>query len=70
MVGLVAGVTRMILDYVYVEPECGLPDDRPMLIAKVHYMYFALILFFLSGLTAIIVSLLTKPPELDQVNNK
>ncbi|XP_064646735.1 sodium/mannose cotransporter SLC5A10-like [Lineus longissimus] len=64
MVGLVAGVIRMVLDFVYPEPSCGFPDTRPYVLAKVHYLYFALILTGICLMVIIPVSLLTAPlPE-------
>jgi len=67
MVSMMVGGTRMILGYVYPEPGCGEPDDRPFWIAHIHYMYFAMFLFLLTGVIMIVVSLLTKPPTKDQV---
>ena len=67
MVGLVVGVTWMLLNFVYVEPLCGQPDTRPAIVARIHYMYFAMFLFGTSSATMVVVSLLTKPPADDQV---
>jgi len=67
MVGLVIGVVRMILDFVYPEPSCGEMDLRPVLLSKIHYMYFALILFALTGMTMVIVSLASEAPTPEQV---
>ena len=67
MVGLVIGVVRMILDFVYPEPSCGELDVRPVLVSKIHYMYFALILFGLTGITMVIVSLASEAPTPEQV---
>ncbi|RWS08778.1 Sodium/myo-inositol cotransporter-like protein [Dinothrombium tinctorium] len=63
VIGLLAGVIRMILDVIYKQPPCGEDDLRPFLIRKIHYMYFAIVLVCLSSLTAVIVSLLTEPTE-------
>ncbi|XP_064624052.1 sodium/mannose cotransporter SLC5A10-like [Lineus longissimus] len=62
MVGAITGLIRMILDFVYVDPECGMPDDRPSIIKNFHYMYFATFLFWLSGAVMVVVSYLTQPP--------
>jgi hypothetical protein len=69
-VGLVIGVVRMIVDFVYPEPHCGEVDPRPAIISKVHYMYFALMLFGITGLTMVIVSFATSPPSQQQVFEK
>ena len=67
MVGMAIGVSRMITDFCYPEPECGAPDNRPVIVTKFHYMYFAMMLFWLSGIVMIIISLLTDPPDEDRV---
>ena len=38
-------------------------DDRPWVVASVHYMYFAAGLFITTGLVTIVVSLCTDPPR-------
>lgn len=60
--GFIAGVIRMILDFVYKEPSCGEVDQRPQII-RIHYMYFASYLFWQSIIVSLIVSLITKPPS-------
>jgi hypothetical protein len=67
MVGLVLGVLRMILDFVYPEPRCGEVDNRPVLIGCVHYMYFALILFVITGITMVVVSAFSKAPDANMI---
>lgn len=61
VIGFIIGAIRMILDFTYLDPGCGKLDNRPSIIAKVHYMYFALILFWLTALAIVVISLLTKP---------
>lgn len=61
MGGLLVGVTRMVLEFSYAVPSCGEPDLRPAVLAKVHYLYFSLLLFALSGVIICIVSLATEP---------
>lgn len=65
--GFTLGTIRLILAFIYRKPRCDQPDDRPAFIVKVHYMYFAACLFWLSGAVAVIVSLCTAPPEEEQV---
>ena len=67
MVSMSVGVVRMVLSFVYQDPGCGEPDERPLFIARIHYMYFALLLVVLTGVTMVIVSLCTPPPTADQV---
>ncbi|CAH1791826.1 unnamed protein product [Owenia fusiformis] len=63
MIGLVVGMVRMVLDFIYKAPSCGEIDTRPGMIAKVHYMYFAMLLFWITGIVMIVISLLTKAPD-------
>ncbi|XP_030058032.1 sodium/myo-inositol cotransporter [Microcaecilia unicolor] len=67
MVGFVLGALRLILAFVYRAPECNQPDDRPSFIKKVHYMYIGTALFWITGIVAVIVSLLTAPPKKEQI---
>lgn len=68
MTGFILGTLRLILAFIYRQPRCDQPDDRPAFIVKVHYMYFAAGLFWLSGLVAVVVSLCTSPPDDEQVH--
>lgn len=67
-VGLVVGVIRMALDFSYPPPACNQQEYRPLLI-RLNFMYFATILFWITCLTGVIVSLLTKPSESFRVRN-
>ncbi|KAG7332523.1 hypothetical protein KOW79_004357 [Hemibagrus wyckioides] len=64
MVGLVVGLLRMVMEFVYGTPSCGIEDMRPTILKDVHYLYFALILLALTVLVITAVSLCTSPiPE-------
>nr|XP_033803381.1 sodium/myo-inositol cotransporter [Geotrypetes seraphini] len=67
MVGFILGGLRLILAFVYRAPECNQPDNRPSFIKKVHYMYIGTALFWITGIVAVIVSLLTPPPKKEQI---
>ncbi|KAM6978668.1 sodium/myo-inositol cotransporter [Tautogolabrus adspersus] len=67
MTGCTLGSIRLILAFIYRQPRCDQVDDRPALITKVHYMYFAAGLFWISGLVAVVVSLFTSPPDEQQI---
>ncbi|XP_004082010.1 sodium/myo-inositol cotransporter [Oryzias latipes] len=66
MTGFTLGSIRLILAFVYRQPRCDQPDDRPFFITHIHYMYFAAGLFWISGLVAVVVSLLTPPLDDEQ----
>ncbi|XP_021060762.1 solute carrier family 5 member 4-like [Mus pahari] len=61
MVGLVIGLIRLITEFVYGTGSCLAPSNCPKIICGVHYMYFAIILFFVSIIVILGVSFLTEP---------
>ncbi|XP_066111121.1 solute carrier family 5 member 4-like isoform X2 [Saccopteryx bilineata] len=65
IIGLVIGLIRMITEFAYGTGSCVAASDCPKIICGVHYLYFAMILFVISVLVILGVSLLTKPiPEI------
>uniref|UniRef100_A0A3P8YKS8 Sodium/mannose cotransporter SLC5A10 n=1 Tax=Esox lucius TaxID=8010 RepID=A0A3P8YKS8_ESOLU len=69
MVGLVVGVCRMVLEFAFPPPRCGIHDDAPSVLRSVHYLHFAIILCILSAAVVVVISLLTPPPTEEQVCN-
>lgn len=69
IVGLVIGLIRFIMEFSYSVPTCasGLPDPRPSVLIKVQYLHFGIILFIISCIVAIGISLLTDPIAEDKV---
>ena len=65
MAGHVCGVIRLVLDFVYPEPLCGEEDTRPSVVADVHYTYMGQLIFVVTSLVIVLVSLMTKPDERD-----
>ena len=70
MVGFAIGILRFGLEFGYFKPACGsgLPDERPAFVKHfvddIHYLHYGALLFLITGLAAIIISLLTEPiPE-------
>ncbi|CAL1288651.1 unnamed protein product [Larinioides sclopetarius] len=63
MVGLIVGMIRFIWEFSYKVPSCAsqLPDPRPAIISKVHYLHFGIILFIISCVVTIVVSYATQP---------
>ncbi|CAF2678404.1 unnamed protein product [Rotaria sp. Silwood2] len=60
--GLVIGLIRFIWEFSYSVPPCELShmDQRPAAV-KFHFLYFAVLLFVLTCLITITISLLTRP---------
>ncbi|KAM7051271.1 solute carrier family 5 member 4 isoform 1-T1 [Molossus nigricans] len=61
IVGLVVGLFRMIAEFAFGTGSCLAASDCPKVICGVHYLYFAMILFLISVLVILGISLLTKP---------
>ncbi|XP_053501685.1 sodium/glucose cotransporter 1 [Ictalurus furcatus] len=61
LIGLAIGLTRMIAEFVYGTGSCANPSDCPTIICGVHYLYFGLILYAVSLVLVLCISLMTKP---------
>ncbi|KAL4218732.1 hypothetical protein ACF0H5_021320 [Mactra antiquata] len=61
--GMAVGVARFISEYAYGKTSCGDADSEriPSIIRNFHYLYFSLFLFVVTGLVAMVISLITKP---------
>jgi len=64
MGGLVIGLIRFGLEYSYNEPACGSSDEKPpewwyTYVKNIHFLNFGVILWVISGLITVIVSILT-----------
>ncbi|XP_048370713.1 sodium/glucose cotransporter 1-like [Sphaerodactylus townsendi] len=66
VIGLLIGLSRMIAEFAYGTGTCVHPSNCPDIICKVHYLYFAMILFAISLILILTISLLTKP--IDEVH--
>uniref|UniRef100_H2YDQ1 Solute carrier family 5 member 10 n=1 Tax=Ciona savignyi TaxID=51511 RepID=H2YDQ1_CIOSA len=69
VVGVAVGVTRLVLDFVYPAPACDQVDTRPNIIAKVNYLYVAVVVFVVSSLVAVAVSFLGEPIPYKKLGN-
>jgi len=67
MVGFAFGLLRMVLEFSKQPPLCGEEDTRFWFVKDIHFMYYALFLFWLTFLTCVIVSLCTEPPTKEQL---
>uniref|UniRef100_A0AAR2LHN2 Sodium/myo-inositol cotransporter 2 n=1 Tax=Pygocentrus nattereri TaxID=42514 RepID=A0AAR2LHN2_PYGNA len=68
VLGLLVGVLRMILDFIYPLPQCYETDNRPAVIKYIHYLYFSIILSLFTLAVVVCVSLATEKPREAQVN--
>uniref|UniRef100_A0A8C6M8M7 Sodium/glucose cotransporter 1 n=1 Tax=Nothobranchius furzeri TaxID=105023 RepID=A0A8C6M8M7_NOTFU len=60
-IGLLIGLSRMITEFIYGTGSCVTPSNCPTIICGVHYLYFGIILFVVSCIIILGVSLMTKP---------
>ncbi|XP_036135476.1 sodium/myo-inositol cotransporter 2 [Molossus molossus] len=67
-VGLLLGLVRLILDFIYTQPQCHQPDERPSVVKDVHYLYFSMILSAVTLGTMSTVSWLTEPPSKERLS--
>ncbi|XP_064644173.1 sodium/mannose cotransporter SLC5A10-like [Lineus longissimus] len=67
MVGLILGVVRMIASFALPAPPCGQPDTRPDILAKWHFLHYAVFLFVLSLVVTVVVSLLTEQQKEEEL---
>lgn len=61
IIGFLIGVSRMITEFAYGTGSCTEPSNCPTIICGVHYLYFAIILFVVTIIVILAVSLFTKP---------
>ncbi|ESO99197.1 hypothetical protein LOTGIDRAFT_141995 [Lottia gigantea] len=67
--GSLVGLPRLVLEVYYPAPLCGTgePDLRPLILSKVHFSHFAIIISVVCAIIIAIVSLLTKPRRPEQL---
>nr|XP_040132979.1 sodium/myo-inositol cotransporter 2 isoform X3 [Ictidomys tridecemlineatus] len=68
ILGLLLGLIRLVLDFIYVQPLCDQPDERPAVVRDVHYLYFSMILSTATLITVCTVSWFTEPPSEEMVS--
>lgn len=68
ILGLLLGLVRLVLDFIYVQPRCDQPDDRPAVVKDVHYLYFSMILSSTTLITVFTVSWFTEAPSTEMVH--
>ncbi|KAK3560829.1 hypothetical protein QTP86_021854, partial [Hemibagrus guttatus] len=59
--GLVMGLCRIAPEFYFGSGSCLVPSKCPPLICGVHYLYFAVLLFFCTGILVLLVSYCTPP---------
>ncbi|XP_060921400.1 sodium/myo-inositol cotransporter 2 [Labrus mixtus] len=67
-IGLVIGCIRMLLDFIYAAPLCYEEDNRPGVLKYVHYLYFSMLLSFITLVVVVVISLATEEPKPEQIS--
>ena len=65
MIGLIPGVIRLVVGFIFFKPPCGTEDLRPSSVIQfingIHYLHYGAILFVITGIVTVIISLYTEP---------
>ncbi|CAN9511102.1 unnamed protein product [Ophioblennius macclurei] len=61
--GLMMGLGRMLPEFWFGTGSCIFPSNCPFLVCGIHYLHFAIILFFSTSMLVLLVSLCTEPIE-------
>uniref|UniRef100_UPI00358E45FC sodium/glucose cotransporter 1-like isoform X2 n=1 Tax=Myxine glutinosa TaxID=7769 RepID=UPI00358E45FC len=61
VLGLFVGLARLITEFAYGTGSCVEKTNCPTIICGVHYLYFAIILFVITCMITVVVSLMTPP---------
>ncbi|XP_060758582.1 sodium/myo-inositol cotransporter 2 isoform X2 [Neoarius graeffei] len=68
MLGLLVGILRMSLDFIYPVPQCFEIDTRPAIIKHVHYLHFSIIVSLFTLAVVVCVSLATEKPTEEETS--
>ena len=63
MSSLCVGIVRLVLDFTYQAPLCGIGEDdlRPSIVSKIEFLHFSTILSAFALIVMVGISLVTKP---------
>ncbi|CAN0334671.1 unnamed protein product [Lampetra fluviatilis] len=61
ILGFLIGMSRLIAEFAYGTGSCKNKTNCPTIICGVHYLYFAIILFTITCVLVVVISLFTKP---------
>lgn len=67
LVGQLAGIARLVLDFIYPAPGCGEDDRRPVVVSAVNFTYFSAMMLVLSAVVTIVLSFCTSKPDYDKI---
>lgn len=69
LIGQLAGITRLVLDFVYPAPGCGEVDRRPVVVSAVNFTYFSAMMLVLSAAITVLLSFCTPRPDYEKVSH-
>uniref|UniRef100_A0A3B4Z662 Sodium/glucose cotransporter 1 n=1 Tax=Stegastes partitus TaxID=144197 RepID=A0A3B4Z662_9TELE len=70
VIGLLIGLARMIAEFAFGTGSCVHPSNCPTIICGVHYLYFSIILFAISCIIILSVSVMTEPIDDKHVRDR
>nr|XP_018669842.1 sodium/myo-inositol cotransporter isoform X1 [Ciona intestinalis] len=68
LIGSALGIARLVAIFLFKPPKCGEADTRPAFLTSLHYMYYAAIIFTVTAIVAVIVSLFAEQPDPDSIS--
>lgn len=67
--GLLMGLCRMLLEFWFGTGSCIFPSSCPYLVCGIHYLHFAIILFFCTSALVLLVSCCSEPIDDQHVSD-
>ncbi|XP_069119422.1 sodium/glucose cotransporter 4-like [Argopecten irradians] len=66
LLGHVCGIVRLVLEFVYPQPNCGEEETRPAFLT-INYLYFGLMILFITTVATVLISIFTEKRPADQL---
>ncbi|XP_038077768.1 sodium/glucose cotransporter 5-like isoform X2 [Patiria miniata] len=63
LIGVALGIAHIVCSIMFPQPACGTEDTRPVFFKKVHTFYITLIIFAVTVIVDVIISLCTAAPD-------
>ncbi|XP_033732423.1 sodium/glucose cotransporter 4-like [Pecten maximus] len=64
--GHVCGIIRLVLEFVYPQPNCGEEETRPAFLT-INYLYFGIMILVITTITTVFISIFTAKREEDEL---
>ncbi|XP_060071204.1 sodium/glucose cotransporter 4-like [Ylistrum balloti] len=64
--GHVCGIIRLVLEFVYPQPNCGEEETRPAFLT-INYLYFGIMILFITTVATVLISIFTAKRKEDEL---